>query len=146
MRKEKREMPRTFGQKLKYYRQLRGYSCKDLARLADIDAGYVNKMEKGVRRAPSYPILRNLAEALQVSVTDLIDIELPEKEPVRSIQEVLVSTEYLINGKLPSMEIRENLLAVIQTILDCEWTQNTKHTDTVKIMDKVNQFLNSLKH
>jgi transcriptional regulator with XRE-family HTH domain len=145
MRKE-REMPRTFGQKLKYYRQLRGYSCRDVARLADIDAGYVNKMEKCVRRAPSYPILRNLANALRVSVADLIDIEVPEEKPVPNIQEVLVSTEYLLNGKLPSMEVRENLLAVIQTILDCEWVKNTKHTDTFKIMDKVNQFLNSLKH
>lgn len=145
MGKEKREMPRTFGQKLKFYRNLRGYTCKDVARLANIDAGYVNKMENGLRKAPSYPIIKNLASALKVDITDLIDIKPVEEEiPTKSIQEVLVFNEYLINGNLPSIEVRKNLLAVIQTMLDCQWEEHTKHNDTVKIMDKVNQFLNSL--
>ncbi|MGW9607086.1 helix-turn-helix domain-containing protein [Heyndrickxia sporothermodurans] len=140
-----REMPRTFGQKLRHFRNLRGYSCKELGTLAKIDQGYINRMELGKRRAPSYPIIKNLCTALKIDVTDLIDIEQSEEElPVKSIQEVLVFHEYLINGKLPGMEARENLLALMQTLLDCEWEEN-KHIETVKITEKVNQFLNSLK-
>lgn len=140
-----REMPRTFGQKLRYFRNLRGYTCKELGMMAKIDPGYVNRMELGKRRAPSYPVIKNICTALKIDVADLIDIEQSEEElPVKSIQEVLVFHEYLINGKLPSMEARENLLALMQTLLDCEWEEN-KHIDTVKITEKVNQFLNSLK-
>lgn len=143
--KDKREMPRNFGQKLKFFRNLRGYTCKELGMLAKIDPGYVNRMELGKRRAPSYPVIKNLAMALKVDVTDLIDIEPNEDDaPKKSIQEVLVYNEYLINGRLPSMKTRENLLALMQTMLDCEWEEN-KHIDTVKITEKVNQFLNSLK-
>lgn len=142
--KEKREMERTFGQKLRYIRNLRGLTCKQLGELAKMDAGYINKMEMGHRKAPSYPIIRNLASALKVEITDLIDIELPEHEPLRSIQELLVFSEYLINGKLPSMETRENLLAVIQTILDCEW-EDKKYLETANILHKVDRFLTSVK-
>jgi transcriptional regulator with XRE-family HTH domain len=145
--KDKREISRTFGQKLRFFRNLRGYTCKELGLLAKMDAGYINKLEMGHRRAPSYPIIRNLAMALKVDITDLIDIDLSEGDdlPKKSIQEVLVYNEYLINGKLPSLETRENLLALMQTMLDSEWEENNKHTDTVKILNKVDIFLRSLK-
>ncbi|WP_071458435.1 helix-turn-helix domain-containing protein [Bacillus massilinigeriensis] len=140
-----REMSRNFAEKLKFYRLQRSYSLKDVQHITGIDAGYINKLENGIRRAPSYPILQKLAYALKVDITDLIDIELPENEPLRSVQEVLVFTEYLINGKLPSSEVRENLLSVIQTMLDCDWEEHCKHMDSVKILNKIDIFLRSLK-
>lgn len=140
-----REMSRNFAEKLKFYRLQRSYSLKDVQRITGIDAGYINKLENGIRRAPSYPILQKLAFALKVDITDLIDIELPENEPLRSVQEVLVFTEYLIKGKLPTTIVRENLLAVIQTMLDCAWEEHTKHTDSVNVINKVDIFLRSLK-
>jgi hypothetical protein len=102
-------------------------------------------MEKMVRRAPSYPILQKLASALMVAITDLIDIELPENDPLRSIQEVLVSTEYLVNGKLPTTGVRENLLAVIKAMLDCKWDEQNKHIESVILYSKIDTFVRSLK-
>ncbi len=147
MGKEAREMPRNFGQKLKYYRSLRGYTCKELGMLAKIDPGYVNRMELGKRKAPSYPVIKNLCMALRIDVTDLIDIEPSEEAelPTKSIQEVLVYHEYLINGSLPSIEARENLLAVMQTMLDCEWEEHSKHLDSVKILNRVDTFFKVFK-
>ncbi|WP_031537532.1 helix-turn-helix domain-containing protein [Bacillus sp. MB2021] len=142
---EDRVMSRNFAEKLKYYRELRGYSFKKLGELSGIDGGYIHKMETMRRRAPSYPIIKKLASALLVDITDLIDIELPENEPLRSVQEVLIFTEYLINGKLPSSKVRENLLSVIQTMLDSDWEEHCKHTDSVKILNKIDIFLRSLK-
>lgn len=140
-----RVMSRNFAEKLKLYREERKYSLKDVQKMTGVDAGYIHKLENGKRRAPSYPIIQKLASGLKVDITDLIDIELPDNEPLRSVQEVLVFSEYLINGKLPSSEERESLLAVIQIMLDCEWQEYSKHTDTIKIMEKVNKFLNSLR-
>ncbi|MGQ4666660.1 helix-turn-helix domain-containing protein [Metabacillus halosaccharovorans] len=143
--KGNREIPRTFSQNLKHYRLQKNLTYKQLGEMAKIDAGYIHKLEKGIRRAPSYPIIRNLSRALNVNITDLIDLDPIEEDlPRKSIQEVLVYNEYLIKGKLPTMEARENLLALIQTLLDSEWKEHSKHMDAVKILNKIDTFLKAL--
>lgn len=141
----KREIPRTFSQNLKHYRLQKNLTYKQLGEMAKIDAGYIHKLEKGIRRAPSYPIIRNLSRVLEVNITDLIGIDPVEEDlPRKSIQEVLVYNEYLINGKLPTMEAREDFLVLIQTLLDSEWKEHTKHMDSVKILNKIDIFLKAI--
>lgn len=141
-----RAMPRTFAEKLLFLRQKKNLTCKQLGNLAGIDPAYVNRLELGKRRAPSYPIIKSLATALNVEITDLIEIEIKQGDlPIKSIQEVFVYNEYLINSKLPSTKTREYLLELIQTMLESVWEKDSKHTDTVRIINKVNTFLNSLK-
>lgn len=143
--KGNREIPRTFSQRLKHYRQLRNLTYKQLGEMAKIDAGYINKLEKGIRRAPSYPIIENLSKALQINIRDLIDIDpIDEDLPRKSIQEMLIYNEYLIRGKLPTMEARESFLALVQTLLDSEWKEQSKPIDTIKIINKVDIFLKVL--
>lgn len=143
--KGNREIPRTFSQRLKHYRQLRNLTYKQLGEMAKIDAGYINKLEKGIRRAPSYPIIENLSKALQINIRDLIDIDpIDEDLPRKSIQEMLIYNEYLIKGKLPTMEARESFLALVQTLLDSEWKEQSKPIDTIKIINKVDIFLKVL--
>lgn len=139
-----REMPRNFGEKLRFYRQEKKYSLKEVQRMTGVDAGYISKLENLSRKSPSYPILRNLASALDVSIADLIDIDIPEA-PLRSIQETLIFSEYLIMGRLPTSSEREAMLSVIQAILDSEWQENSKHIDTIKIIEKVDRLLRLLR-
>jgi len=142
--KGNREIPRTFSQRLKHYRQLRNLTYKQLGEMAKIDAGYINKLEKGIRRAPSYPIIEKLSKALQINIRDLIDIDpIYEGLPRKSIQEMLYN-EYLIRGKLPKMEARESFLALIQILLDSEWKEVSKHKETIEIINKVEIFLKAL--
>lgn len=137
----KREISRTFSQNLKYYRLQKNLTYKKLGEMAEMDAGYIHKLENGIRRAPSLPIIRNLARALEVSIPVLIDIDPVEEDlPRKSIQEVLVYNEYLINGKLPTMEARENLSALIQTLLDSKLEEH--HMNSVK--NKIDIFLKAI--
>jgi len=139
-----REMPRNFGEKLRFYRQEKKYSLKEVQRMTGVDAGYISKLENQSRKCPSYPILQSIASALSVSIADLIDIDIPEA-PLRSIQETLIFSEYLIMGRLPTSSEREAMLSVIQAILDSEWQENSKHTDTIKIIEKVDRLLRLLR-
>ncbi|WP_035723313.1 helix-turn-helix domain-containing protein [Gracilibacillus boraciitolerans] len=41
-----REMPRNFGEKLRFYREEKKYSLKDVQRMTGVDAGYISKLEK----------------------------------------------------------------------------------------------------
>lgn len=83
----KREISRTFSQNLKYYRLQKNLTYKQLGKMAEMDGGYIHKLEKGIRRAPSLPIIQNLARALEVSIPVLIGIDPVEKDlPKKSIQ------------------------------------------------------------
>lgn len=43
--------------------------------MTGVDKGYISKLGTKIRNAPSYPIMRNLASTLEVSVEDLINID-----------------------------------------------------------------------
>lgn len=139
-----RELSRNFGEKLRFYRQQKRYSLKDVQRMTGIDAGYISKLETLSRRNPSFSIISTLADALDVDVSDLIDIDIPEA-PLRNIEEVLIYTEYLLDGKLPTSAEREALLSIVQTLLCAEWREETKHIDTVNIIYKVDNLLKLLR-
>lgn len=56
---------------IKVYREYRGFSQKDLAEAADISPVYLSQIETG-RRVGSAKTLASIAQALEVSLDDLV--------------------------------------------------------------------------
>jgi len=54
-------------------REGQGMTQRDLARKAKVTPGYVAQLETGLRKNPSLPVLRRLAKALGVKVTELLE-------------------------------------------------------------------------
>ncbi len=65
--------PRRLSQVLRTLRGDRDMTQRDLAKRAKVTPGYVAQLEMGVRRNPSLAILRRLARALGVPVTELLE-------------------------------------------------------------------------
>ena len=61
------------GEKIRYYRKLRGMSQKDLASALGISDVHVSRYESGTRK-PKLEQLKSIASALGVGVSDLTDI------------------------------------------------------------------------
>jgi len=57
---------------LKALREDRGLSQVDLAKKADVGRTYIVKLESGDKKNPSLDILKKLAKALGVPVTELL--------------------------------------------------------------------------
>jgi XRE family transcriptional regulator of biofilm formation len=57
---------------LKRIREARGMTQDALARKAKISKPYISQIENGIRKSPSLPVLRRLAKALGVPVTELL--------------------------------------------------------------------------
>lgn len=53
------------------YRNAKGYTQPELARLVDVDQTMISKIEKG-KRNPSVPLLEDLADKLGVTIDDLV--------------------------------------------------------------------------
>jgi transcriptional regulator with XRE-family HTH domain len=54
-------------------REEKGITQRDLAQRAKVTPGYIAQLETGARKNPSLPVLRRLAKALGVPVTELLE-------------------------------------------------------------------------
>ena len=57
---------------LKVIRKREGLSLDDLAKRAKVTKPYLSMLESGVRKNPSLPVLKRIAKALGVPVTELL--------------------------------------------------------------------------
>jgi transcriptional regulator with XRE-family HTH domain len=58
---------------IKKLREERGWSQAKLAKEAAVTDAYIAMLETGVRKNPSLPVLKRLARALGVPVTELLE-------------------------------------------------------------------------
>jgi transcriptional regulator with XRE-family HTH domain len=66
-------MGKQFGSFLKKIRLGRGMSLRQVEKITKISNSYLSQIERGERGVPNFSILKRLAEAYGVKVTDLIE-------------------------------------------------------------------------
>ena len=64
--------PRQLGRMLKERREAKGMSQMALAKVARVGRTYIVKLESGDKKNPSLDVLKRLAKALGVDVTELL--------------------------------------------------------------------------
>ena len=65
--------PRRLGRMLREHREAKGMSQVALAKAARVGRTYIVKLESGEKENPSLDVLKKLAKALGVSVTELLE-------------------------------------------------------------------------
>jgi XRE family transcriptional regulator of biofilm formation len=66
-------LPKRLGSVLKALRKREGLSLDALAKRAEVTKPYLSMLESGHRKNPSLNVLRRLARALGVPVTQLLE-------------------------------------------------------------------------
>ena len=66
-----KKMPKTLGEKVKFYRNERRLYQVELADIVGVSTGYIGSIEQGIR-TPSLKLLKKIARALKVSPKDLL--------------------------------------------------------------------------
>ncbi len=61
----------TNGAAIRYHRQVAGWTLAVLSQRAKVSASYLSKLENGAAKATP-PVLRRIADALDLSVRDLM--------------------------------------------------------------------------
>lgn len=138
-----RTISSNFGSLLRFYREGRNLSLKDVEELTGVSAGYVCRLEKGERKAPSLPILKLLASALQVNLSELIEVSnIIENEDVNSISKLLVISNFTVSGKVIEKGKKELLISIINKIIDVPFEKDTKMRDSFEIIELIEEFKN----
>ena len=67
-----RDWPRrTLGERLKWLRDQRGMTVREVAALAGISQAYLSQMEVGTYANPALNVLRGLSNAFSISIDEL---------------------------------------------------------------------------
>lgn len=138
-----REISENFGLMLLHYRNKLGLSLKALSEMTGISPSYINRMEKGERKAPSIKIIEALAKALCVDKSILIDIanlEAQDEFNTMDIEELFLKSNLVINSKTIGRKEKELLSKIITKVTTSEWSSRTKHIESLEIIDLINQF------
>lgn len=136
-----REVSKKLGRAIRYYREAQGVSLAELGDRAGISASYLNRIELGERLAPSLPIIKNIADALNVPLEHLIELSIESTgEPQLLLSELILGNDFIIRGKTVNQEIKECLLTLIETIVDFKWGDEEKIEEIYELLILVEDF------
>lgn len=138
---ENRSVNENFSSTIKYLRERKGYSLVELNELTGISQSYINRLENGSRVAPTVPIIAALAKALDVNLSELLEIAGIEKYrgSVQIPGELILANDFRILDKTATKEQKELLVAIIDEIIYSDWERS--HYDTMaNLLKLVHQF------
>ena len=67
----KKRIPKSFAEKIKFYRNNRRLYQVELADIVGVSTGYIGSLEQGIR-SPSLGLLKKIAKALKISPKELL--------------------------------------------------------------------------
>ncbi len=119
----------AFGTYLRAQRQLAQLSLRQLAELTKVSNPYLSQIERGLHQ-PSIGIIKSLAEALNLSVRDL----LAHAADIASSEEATTTTEGAIRGDpLLNDAQKSALLAVYRSMVDIGPSEAAEPAETQRI-------------
>jgi transcriptional regulator with XRE-family HTH domain len=144
--REVRSVNPNFGKMVKVLRGKRGLSLKQMKEMTGISESYINRLERGFRECPSFPIIEKLASALGVDPTELLEVGSGKSgNEVVSLEKLLFSCQFTVDGIKPySPESVEQLLNLIDVIHNVNWNRESLIADIYEItqvVDDIKQFL-----
>jgi len=136
--RENRLMNVNIGGYIKKLRLSLGFSLKDVEVNTGISASYLNRIENGSRKCVSLPIIESLAKCYNRSPLELVEVALNEsytEDELPLFETIIYNNEFIISGKRCNKDTKELLMNVIKTIIQCEWTEDTKIEDTLRTIN-----------
>jgi len=114
------------GARIRYWRLKRGISQRTLAGLAGVSQGYVSQVEAGLKEIERRSTLVRFADALQISVAEIVGQPYAPDDPqharaltaVPAIRAALVGLSYLDLAPTPNRSLAE-LGADVRQLMDC---------------------------
>lgn len=124
---------------IKNKRKELGFSLKDLENITGISASYINRLENGNRTSPSLETIKKIALALNLDTEELSGItkEQINSENYSTLIDILKKGNISHNGTPLSMPVRNKLCILIDYVLNCKWSYESKISDIKVILDLV---------
>lgn len=131
----------NFGALIRYIRESRGITLREMQEMTGVSSSYINRIEKGERKAPSFPVIEKMADALEVDYNTLIrskSVESCDDELV-SLDKYLMTGSYLIDDQPVSLIKKEIIKDIIMSIVKFEWGTD-KHLELFSLSQLIDKY------
>lgn len=132
MGKGRKQLNDDFAKLLKKLRLDKGYSLQQLADRSNVTPSYLNRLERGERKTPTFSVLQHIAEGLDVDVNVLLGLDAKDTNEPLSLEELFFTNEIEFGGKQLTADQKEVLLDIIQEALETEATPVELLMDSLK--------------
>lgn len=143
-KRAERSLSDRFGLLVRFYRKQKGMNLQELSKRAGVSQSYINRIEKGERKTPSLSVIKSIADALEIDIRELIGHEIENGEKTQknplSLEEILLTSEYTVNGHKVSKEIRKSLIDIVKYIHENDWSTPKKADHFLKLSDKIEAY------
>lgn len=97
---------------IKEHREKLNISKRKLSELSNISTTEIRRLENGVRKNPSFPTLKSIANALNVRYEDILEAAgyLDAKSESPMTESIISSLEYLTDDELEKVQTTIDLL------------------------------------
>ena len=140
-----RKVRENFGSMLRHLREERGLSLAELGEITGVSASYINRIELGERKAPSYPIIEKLARGLSISTSSLMSTagvsDSDKIDDAKTVTELIFSNNVTLEEGGPAINVntKKQLVEIVEFIISMEWKEN-KHVEMVKLIELLDEF------
>ncbi|WBL15233.1 helix-turn-helix domain-containing protein [Sutcliffiella sp. NC1] len=117
---------RSFGEILKEKRMERGLSLRQLSEISNIEASYINRLEKGDRENPGFSTVCALAKALNVSGDEILNSFGYEQLGSNQKSEV-TEVDSLIQGYITEVDAKGYIPRIISLLEDARHEYQNKN-------------------
>jgi transcriptional regulator with XRE-family HTH domain len=138
-----RAVSNNFGSTLRYWREKRGLSLQELFQRTGVSNGYISRLERGERKAPSIPISSKIADALGIPLSLLLDVSTSET----TIDEAPLVAELILYNDckqdadhLLSKDEKESFIQIIEFILEMSWDEDSKIKQLFDLSELIDDF------
>lgn len=116
-------------------------SLSELSELTGISSSYLNRLEKGERKAPSFPIMQMIAKAMGMDISEVLNLACSSEneEIVPEIRELLLKSDFRVGDTFVTTEVKELLLKLVESIVSAEWEDEIKFIEGAVILQTVDR-------
>jgi transcriptional regulator with XRE-family HTH domain len=123
-----REIPEEFAVAMEEYRVKRGISLTQLAEEVGVSTGYLSRIRKGERKAPSVPITIQIVKKLNMPTSLLLSaLELKDDEKangrVDDIYDLILFNNFTIEEVTVETDVKEIIVDLLRSIIASEWKE-----------------------
>lgn len=138
MREEVRDMKNTrIGEKIAEYRQKNGLTLRDFAKQINLSTALLSQLERNIGN-PTLSILSTLAEAMGISVSELVEQKVENAEMILRKEQrktIVMYQGQTMYDVLACDTCHANLELLLMTLEGKSWTSNgyTQHTQEEEV-------------
>lgn len=115
----------SLSENLKYWQSLRNMTTNALAAKANIPPDTISKIRGGITRNPTMETLQRLAQALECSVDDLVDVAPVSVADVRELLPKKIPTDPEELANIICISLRNQRMANDRTVAELRKDRNT---------------------